>query len=88
MEKEDTGTSDPKEDLWLAQPACMFITILKHLNHLIHLPSGVRDIIMLDVKFVLGLVGAVDLERTVAAVVGVACNHIELDLDLVHNKFI
>jgi hypothetical protein len=46
-------TSNPKEGLWLAQPACKFITTLKHLNHPIHLPSGVRDIIMLDVEFVL-----------------------------------
>jgi hypothetical protein len=64
----------------------MLIPILKHLDHPIHLPSGVRDIIMFDIELV--LVGAVNLEHAVPAVIGVACNHIELGLALVQNKLV
>ena len=58
----------------------MFIPILKHLDDPIHLPPGVRDIIMLDMELV--LIGAVP------AVIGVVCNHIELGLALVHKKLV
>jgi len=61
----------------------MFIPILKHLGHLIHPPSGVRDIIIFDIELV--LVGAVNLEHAAPAVIGVACNHIELGCALVQN---
>lgn len=64
----------------------MFITILKHLDYPIHLPSGVRDIIMFDIELV--LVGAVNLEHTVSAVIGVACNRIELGLTLIQNELV
>ncbi len=64
----------------------MFIPILKHLDHPIHLPPGIRDTIMFDIELV--LVGAVNLEHAVSAVIGVACNHIGLGLALVHNKLV
>ncbi len=64
----------------------MFIPILKHLDHPIHLPPGVRDIIMFDIE--LDLVGTLKLAHAVPAVIGVACNHIELELALVQNKLV
>ena len=59
----------------------MLVPIIKHLDDLIHMPPGVRDIIMSNIELV--LVGWVVLEHAVPAVIGVACNHIELGLALV-----
>jgi hypothetical protein len=64
----------------------MFIPILKHLDHPIHLPSSIRDVIMFDIELV--LVGAVNLEHAVPAVIGVARYHIELSLALVQNELV
>lgn len=64
----------------------MFIPILKHLDHPIHLPASVCDIIMLDIELV--LVGAVNLEHAMPGVIGVACNHVELGLALVQNELV
>ena len=64
----------------------MFIPILKHLDHPIHLLPCVRDITVFDIELV--LVGAVNLEHAMPAVIGVACNHIKLGLALVQNKLV
>ena len=85
-EKATPRTGDPKKDPGLAKSACMFISILKHLDDSSHLPPGVRDITMFDIELV--LVGAVKLEHAVPAVIGVACNYIELGLALVQNKLV
>ena len=55
------------------------VCLLASLSILITL-LGVRDIIMVDIESV--LVGAVNLELAVSAVIGVACNHIELGFAL------
>jgi len=64
----------------------MFIPTFKHLDHAIHLSSGVRDIIMFDIE--LAIVGVINLEHAVPAVIGVDCFHIEIRLALVQNKLV
>ena len=85
-ERVTPRTGDPKNDPWPAQSTGIFIPILKHLDHPIHLPSGVRYFIMFDIELV--LVGAANLEHSVPGVIGVACNHIELSLTLVQNELV
>ena len=68
------------------QSACIFIPTLKHPDDPIHLPAGVRDIIIFDIELV--LIGAVNLEHVVPAVIGVACKDIELGLALVQNELV